>query len=384
VEVAGMPQRRSLVPFAVATLFTVGVAMTADAGTRIERKAWGTNAVGQEVELFTLSRPGAPTVAVTSHGAYIVSILAPDRDGKVAEVTLGHADLAGYLDDGPYLGAVVGRYANRIAQGRFTLDGKTYTLVQNNGPNSLHGGPEGFHRKLWTPRIVEGPDGDALELSYVSPDGEEGFPGTLTAKVTYSLTGDGGLRLDYAATTDAPTVVNLTNHAYFNLAGDGAGDVLGHRLLLEADAFTPVDETLIPTGELRPVEGTPFDFREPVAIGARIDEPDPQLERGGGYDHNFVVRGTAGELRRAARVVEPGSGRVLEVLTTEPGVQLYTGNFLDGSVVGRSGKPYGKREGFCLETQHYPDSPNQPGFPSVVLRPGETHEETTVFRFSTE
>ncbi len=369
---------------AVATLSILGVAMTADAGTRIEKKAWGVNAAGQQVELFTLSREGAPTVAVTSHGAYIVSILAADRDGTLADVTLGHGDLPGYLEDGPYLGAVVGRYANRIAQGRFSLDGKAYTLARNNGPNALHGGPEGFHRRLWTPRIVSGPEGESLELSYTSPDGEEGFPGTLTATVTYSLTSDGGLRLDYAATTDAATVVNLTNHAYFNLAGEGAGDILGHRLRLEADSFTPVDETLIPTGELRPVEGTPFDFREPTAIGARIDDPDPQLERGGGYDHNFVVRGAAGELRRAARVVEPGSGRVLEVLTTEPGVQVYTGNFLDGSVVGKSGTPYGRREGFCLETQHYPDSPNHPDFPSVVLRPGETYEQTTIFRFDTE
>ena len=379
-----MPRRREVFRFAVATLSILGVAMTADAGTRIERKAWGTNVAGQRVELFTLTREGAPTVAVTSHGAYIVSILAADRDGTVADVTLGHADLPGYLEDGSYLGAVVGRYANRIAQGRFSLDGKAYTLARNNGPNALHGGPEGFHRKLWTPRIVSGPEGESLELSCTSPDGEEGFPGTLTATVTYSLTSDGGLRLDYAAATDVATVVNLTNHAYFNLAGEGAGDVLGHRLQLEADSFTPVDETLIPTGELRPVEGTPFDFREPTAIGARIDDPDPQLERGGGYDHNFVVRGAAGELRRAARVVEPGSGRVLEVLTTEPGVQLYTGNFLDGSVVGKSGTPYGRREGFCLETQHYPDSPNHPDFPSVVLRPGETYEQTTIFRFDTE
>jgi aldose 1-epimerase len=358
--------------------------MTADAGTRIERKDWGTSPDGRTVELFTLTREGAPTVTVTSHGAYLVSVLAPDREGTVVDVVLGYADLAGYQQDGPYLGAVVGRYANRIARGEFTLDGKTYTLARNNGPNSLHGGPDGFHRKLWTARIVSGDDGQALELTYVSPDGEEGFPGTLTATVVYSLSSDGGLRLDYSATTDAPTVLNLTNHAYFNLAGEGDGDVLGHEMQIEADAFTPVDETLIPTGELRSVEGTALDFRQPVALGKRIDADEEQMRIGGGYDHNLVIRGTAGELRPAARAVEPGSGRVLEVLTTQPGMQLYTGNFLDGTVVGKSGKPYGRREGFCLETQHFPDSPNQEAFPSVVLRPGQRYEESTVFRFGTE
>ena len=379
-----MPGRRSLFRFALCTLSIVGVAMTADAGTRIERKAWGATPEGQPVELFTLSREGAPTVAVTSRGAYIVSILAPDRDGNTVDVVLGYASSEGYIGDTGYLGAVVGRYANRIAGGAFTLDGERYTLERNNGPNHLHGGPEGFHRKVWSARVVPGAGGDALELTCVSPDGEEGYPGTLTATVIYSLTADGGLRLDYSATTDAPTVVNLTNHAYFNLAGEGSGDVLGHELQIEADAFTPVDETLIPTGELRSVEGTPLDFRQPVLLGARIDDPYPQIRIGGGYDHNFVVRGPVGELRLAARVVESRSGRVLEVLTTEPGMQLYSGNFLDGSIVGKSGRPYGKREGFCLETQHYPDSPNQPHFPSVVLHPGETYEQTTVFRFSAQ
>jgi aldose 1-epimerase len=372
-------------PFAVFTqlaLMIVGVTMTAEAATRIDRKAWGTTPEGRTVELFTLSREGAPTVAVSTLGAYVVSILAPDREGRVADVTLGYRNLDGYLGDTAHLGAVVGRYANRIARGEFSLGGETYTLARNNGPNHLHGGPTGFGRRLWTPRVVTGPEGDALELTYVSVDGEEGYPGTLTATVVYSLAADGGLRLDYSATTDAPTILNLTNHAYFNLAGEGAGDVLGHEMQIEADAFTPVDETLIPTGELRPVEGTPLDFRRPVALGARIDDPDPQLQIGGGYDHNFVVRGTPGELRLAARVYEPKSGRVLEVLTTQPGMQLYTGNFLDGSIVGQSGTAYEKRGGFCLETQHFPDSPNQAGFPSVVLEPGQRYEESTVFRFS--
>ena len=377
-----MPRRWPFQVSAILALTILGVAMTAKAGTRIERKTWGTTPEGQAVELFTLTREGAPTVAVTSHGAYIVSILAADREGRTVDVVLGYGDLAGYLGDTGYLGAVVGRYANRIAAGTFSLGGQQYTLARNNGPNALHGGPQGFHKKVWAARVVSGPDGDTLELSCVSPDGEEGYPGTLTATVVYSLTADGGLRLDYSATTDAPTVVNLTNHAYFNLAGEGSGDVLGHEMQLEADAFTPVDDTLIPTGELRPVEGTPFDFRTPVAIGARIDDPHPQLQVGGGYDHNFVVRGTPGELRLAARVYEPGSGRVLEVLATNPGVQVYTGNFLDGSIAGKSGRAYEKRGGFCLETQHFPDSPNQPTFPSVVLEPGGRYEQTTVFRFS--
>jgi aldose 1-epimerase len=356
--------------------------MNANAATRIERKPYGTTPAGEAVELFTFTRASAPRVSVTNLGGHIVEILAPDRQGKLADVTLGYKDFAGYLADTSYFGSLVGRYANRIAKGRFTLDGKTYTLATNNGPNSLHGGPTGFQKRVWAAKVVSGPDGDALELTYVSRDGEEGYPGTLTAKVVYSLRADGGLVIDYEATTDAPTVVNLTNHAYFNLAGEGEGTILGHEMQIEADAMTPVDPTLIPTGEKWTVEGTPFDFRKPVAIGARIDAPDEQLKFGGGYDHNYVLRGKAGELRPAARVVEPKSGRVLEMLTTEPGVQFYSGNFLDGSVTGKSGKPYVKRGAFCLEAQHFPDSPNQPSFPSVVLRPGETYRQTTVYRFS--
>jgi len=367
---------------ALAALSSLGAAMTANAATRIERKPYGTTPAGEAVELFTFTRASAPGVSVTNLGGHIVEILAPDRQGKLADVTLGYKDFAGYLADTSYFGSLVGRYANRIAKGRFTLDGKTYTLATNNGPNSLHGGPTGFQKRVWSAKVVSGPDGDALELTYVSRDGEEGYPGTLTAKVVYSLRADGGLVIDYEATTDAPTVVNLTNHAYFNLAGEGEGTILGHEMQIEADATTPVDPTLIPTGEKWTVEGTPFDFRKPVAIGARIDAPDEQLKFGGGYDHNYVLRGKAGELRPAARVVEPKSGRVLEMLTTEPGVQFYSGNFLDGSVTGKSGKPYVKRGAFCLEAQHFPDSPNQPSFPSVVLRPGETYRQTTVYRFS--
>jgi len=378
-----MDHRSSLLRRAAFLAFVLGVEMTADAATRIERKPYGTAPGGGAAELFTLTRGGL-TVAVTSWGGYVVKILAPDREGKVADVTLGYADAAGYFGDTGYMGALVGRYANRIARGEFTLDGRKYMLARNNGPNALHGGPGGFHKRLWTPKVVSGPDGDAVELTYVSPDGEEGYPGTLTATVVYSLTADGGLRMDYTATTDRATVVNLANHAYFNLAGEGSGDVLGHELRIEADALTPVDETLIPTGESRPVAGTPFDFRKPAAIGARIAADDPQLRAGGGYDHNFVLRGRAGELRLAVRVHEPGSGRVLEVHTTEPGVQFYSGNFLDGSVVGKSGRPYQHRGGFCLEAQHFPDSPNRPEFPSVVLRPGETYRQTTVYRFDVQ
>ena len=371
--------RRSLL--ALAVLSSLGGAMNAHAATRIERKPYGKTPAGDAVDVFTFTRSGAPTVSITNLGGYIVAILAPDRLGTVADVTLGYRDFAGYLGDTSFFGCLVGRYANRIAKGHFALDGRTYTLAVNNGPNSLHGGPTGFQKRVWTARIVSGADGDALELVYVSKGGEEGYPGTLTAKVVYALRADGGLEIDYTATTGAPTVVNLTNHAYFNLAGEGAGDVLGHEMQIEADAITPVDATLIPTGEVRPVEGTPFDFRTPVAIGARIDGADAQLKAGGGYDHNFVLRGKSGELRLAARVVEPKSGRVLEVLTTEPGVQFYSGNFLDGSVTGKSGKPYVKRSGFCLEAQHFPDSPNQPSFPPVVLRPGQTYRQTTVYRF---
>jgi aldose 1-epimerase len=256
-------------------------------------------------------------------------------------------------------------------------------LATNNGPNHLHGGIHGFGKKVWGARVLSGPHGEALELTLLSPDNDEGYPGSLNAKVVYSLRSDNGLEIDYTATTSKPTVVNLTNHAYFNLAGEGSGDILGHEILIEADQFTPVDADLIPTGELRPVKGTPLDFTKPTAIGARIDDPYEQMVKGGGYDHNLVLRGPDGKLRLAARVSEPRSGRVIEVLTTQPGLQFYSGNFLDGSFGGKAGKPYARRHGFCLETQHFPDSPNQPKFPSVVLRPGETYHETTVYRFTT-
>jgi aldose 1-epimerase len=363
----------------LAFLALSGAAMTTQAATRIEKKPFGRTDAGEAL-LFTLSREGSPTVAITNQGGFIVSIVAKDRAGKAADVTLGYKGFDGYVKGKDFLGCLVGRYANRIARGEFTLDGKKHTLAKNNGPNALHGGPTGFHSRLWTPKVVGGPEGEALELTYVSKDGEEGYPGTLTARVVYSLRADGGLVIDYSATTDAPTIVNLTNHAYFNLSGEGEGTILGHEMQIEADTYTPVDPTLIPTGEMARVEGTPFDFRKATPIGARIESADEQLKRGGGYDHNYVLRGKAGELRLVARVVEPGSGRALEVFTTEPGIQFYSGNFLDGSITGKSGKPYVRRGGFCLEAQHYPDSPNRPEWPSVVLRPGQTYRHTTVYR----
>ncbi|HEY3861097.1 MAG TPA: aldose epimerase family protein [Verrucomicrobiae bacterium] len=343
----------------------------------ITRAPFGVAPDGLAVELFTLRRPGGIEARICTYGGIIVSLKTPDRNGRLDDVVLGCDDLAGYLALSPYLGALVGRYANRIAQAAFTVDGVKYNLAANNGPNALHGGRKGFDKAVWQAAPVG--TGARLVLSYLSKDGEEGYPGNLSVEAAYSLTEDHGLRLDFTATTDKTTVVNLTQHAYFNLAG--GGDVLGHEVQIDADRFTPVDATLIPTGELRPVAGTPFDFRQPMAIGARIEQDDEQLKRGQGYDHNFVLNHPTGRLDVVARVREPGTGRVLEVLTTEPGVQLYTGNFLNGAVKGKDGRVYGRRSGFCLEAQHFPDSPNQPAFPPVTLKPGEVFRSTIVFRF---
>jgi aldose 1-epimerase len=372
-----MHEKRVLVA-AIAAL--LGGASMVLAGTRIESEPFGTLPDGRSAAIYTL-RNGAVTVRITNYGGRIVSVVAPDRKGQTADVVLGFKTLAEYLKDASFQGAIVGRYGNRIAKGRFTLDGKTYSLPINNPPNHLHGGPEGFYTKLWTAAVQKEKGGDALELTYVSPDGEQGYPGTLTSKVVYSLGDDGGLRLEYTATTDSPTILNLTNHAYFNLAGEGSGDVLGEEMQIEADAFTPVDATLIPTGERKPVAGTPFDFTKPTPIGAHIEDKDPQLAIGKGYDHNFVLRGPVGTLRLAVRVVDPKSGRALEVLTTEPGLQFYSGNFLDGTITGKGGHVYGRRSGFCLETQHYPDSPNHANFPTTILEPGALYKSRTVFAF---
>ncbi|WP_232049935.1 aldose epimerase family protein [Actinoplanes sp. OR16] len=319
-------------------------------------------------------------VRILSYGGIIQSIEVPDRDGVTANVALGFADVQGYIDHpGPYFGAIIGRYGNRIAKGRFTLDGASYAVPVNNGSNSLHGGVTGFDRRVWKCREISG----GIELSHVSPDGDQGFPGELSTTVTYTLTDDNDLRIDYAATTDAPTVVNLTNHSYFNLTGAGSGsDVYGHLLQINASGFLEVDGGLIPSGEILPVDGTALDFRTPVAIGERIRSNEPQLLLGGGYDHNWVLDGDG--LREVARVVEPRSGRTLTVLTTEPGMQFYSGNFLDGTFAGAEGSAYRQGDGFALETQHFPDSPNHPSFPSTVLRPGETYRSTTIYRFGVE
>jgi aldose 1-epimerase len=351
-------------------------------GRGITKETWGKTATGETVERYTLTNAKGASVQIITLGGTVTSIKVPDRAGALGEVTLGFDSLEGYLKPHPFFGVLVGRYGNRIGNATFTLDGKTYTLAKNNGENSLHGGRKGFDKYVWKAREVPSRDGLAIELTHVSPDGDEGFPGALTATVVYTWTDANGLRIDYTATTDKPTVVNLTNHAYFNLSSGAASTILDHELMLAADHFTPVDKGLIPTGEIRAVKGTPFDFTTSRKIGQHIDATDEQIQFGGGYDHNFVLKGNAGSMRMAARVVERTSGRVMDVTTTEPGVQFYTGNFLDGTLVGRGGTTYGKRAGFCLETQHYPDSPNKPKFPSVVLRPGEKYRTSTQYTFS--
>ena len=348
----------------------------------ITSASFGNTATGEPVVLYTLSGSGGMTAAITTYGGAVVSLTAPDRDGNFADVLLGFDTVAGYERDTAFLGAIIGRYGNRIGKAAFSLDGETYTLPGNDNGNCLHGGSHGFDTRIWAAEPIDGSDGPALKLTYVSVDGEEGFPGTLAVTVIYTLTADNTLRIDYKATTDKKTVVNMTNHSYFNLAGAGSGDILGHELMIAADRYTPVDEGLIPIGEPAPVDGTPFDFRTATAIGARIGDNNEQLIHGRGYDHNWVLNSQDGSLALAARLTEPATGRVLEVLTTEPGMQFYSGNFLDGSAIGKDGVAHEYRSGLCLETQHYPDSPNRPDFPSTVLDPGDTYRTTTVFRFS--
>jgi aldose 1-epimerase len=354
-----------------------------EAKTTVTTQPFGKMPDGTPVEIFTLS-DGTVEAQIISYGGILVSLKAPDRNGNSADLVLGFDDLAGYVANsnapkgGAFFGALVGRYANRIALGTFTLDGKKYSLPINNAPNSLHGGPHGFNNVVWKAKQIA----DGVELSYLSKDGEAGYPGNLTATVRYTLE-KGELKIDYSATTDKDTVVNLTNHSYFNLAGQGKGDILQHRLTLQASRFTPVDAGLIPTGELKPVAGTPFDFTKPTAIGERIDADDEQLKLGHGYDHNWVLDATGGKVAPAADVFDPTSGRVLQVLTTEPGIQFYTSNFLDGSIKGKGGVSYGKHAALCLETQHFPDSPNHPDFPTTELKPGRKYHTVTVFKFST-
>ena len=353
----------------------------------------GVTVDGKAIEEYMLTNARGIEVRAITYGGIIRSLKVPDRSGKIADIVLGFDTAKGYLSDPPppYFGAIIGRYGNRIAKGQFTLDGHTYTLAKNNGPNSLHGGNRGFDKVVWAAEGRQSADGASVVFTRTSPDGEEGYPGNLQVRVTYTLTDANDLIVDYHATTDKATPVNLTQHSYFNLAGEGSGDILSHELMINADRYTPVDDTLIPTGELASVQGTPFDFRKATAIGARIDANDPQIKKGPGYDHNWVLNGagkgerrgaTASELILAARLSDPKSGRTMEIRTTEPGLQFYSGNFLDGTIKGKSGHVYGKHTGLCLETQHFPDSPNHPDFPSTILRPGKTYESRTVFHFS--
>jgi aldose 1-epimerase len=346
----------------------------------VTSKPFGTTRDGRQARLYTLASQTGLQAAITDYGGAIVSLQVPDRVEKAADVVLGYDSLAGYEADKPYLGAIIGRFANRIARGKFTLNGVTHALPRNNGENSLHGGTTGFNKKLWTAREIAS---NSLEMTYLSPDGEEGYPGELLAKVVYTLTDQNELKIDYSATTNKNTIVNLTNHSYFNLSGQGEGDILGHEVTIHARYFTPVNANLIPTGEIRSVQGTPLDFTKRTAVGARISVDDEQLKLAGGYDHNWIpAREGDRALVLAAEVYEPASGRVLQVLTTQPGIQFYSGNFLDGSARGKEGKVYNRRFGFCLETQAYPDAPNHPNFPSAELYPGQQYREATVFKFS--
>jgi aldose 1-epimerase len=345
----------------------------------ISQAPFGKTADGTPVEIYTLRNAKGCEARIMTYGGIVVSLKVPDKTGNFGDVVLGYDKLDDYVKNNPFFGALVGRYGNRIAKGKFTLAGKEYTLALNNAPNNLHGGPIGFDKRVWKATTLLTADGPVLQLNYLSKDGEEGFPGNLKVTAAYTLMADNGLLLTYTATTDKATLCNLTQHSYFNLAGKG--DVLNDLVYINADKFTPVDNTLIPTGELKPVEGTPFDFRTATAVGARINADDEQIKFGNGYDHNWVINKPLGKLGLVARVTEPTTGRIMEVLSTEPGVQFYTGNFLDGSITGKGGQVYQRRSGLCFEPQHYPDSPNHPQFPSAELKPGQTYQNTILYRF---
>ncbi|NQU10218.1 galactose mutarotase [bacterium] len=357
-----------------------GCAALRDQPGALTAAPFGTTADGRAVQLYTLRNGQGCEVKITNYGGTVVSLSVPDRQGMLGDVVLGFDRLVDYLQDSPYFGCLIGRYANRIARGTFSIDGTTYSLATNNPPNHLHGGIKGFDKVVWSARAFWSRRGPALELRHVSRDGEEGYPGRLDVKAVYTLTEDNELQLDLEARADRDTICNLTGHSYFNLAGPG--DILGHILMIDAKQFTPIDQTLIPTGQLPPVDGTPFDFRQPTPIGARIDQDHPQLKSGNGYDHNWVLDKPADVLALAATVYEPRSGRVLEVWTTAPGIQFYSGNFLDGHHVGKGGQAYAFRSGLCLEPQFFPDSPNQPAFPSPVLKAGDTYRHSIIYRFS--
>jgi aldose 1-epimerase len=372
----------TLLAAALSLAFFAGCSTPAPTKGEISKAPFGKAQDGAPVDIYTLRNTRGMEARISAYGGIVVSLKAPDRDGNFSDIVLGYDKLDDYLKSSPYFGALIGRYGNRIARGKFILDGVTYTLATNNYPNALHGGNKGFDKVVWTAKALKTVDGPQLELTYFSKDGEEGYPGNLSVKAVYTLTEDNALRLDYAAASDKDTVINLTQHSYFNLAGKG--DILGHEVHINANRFTPVDSTLIPTGELKPVDGTPFDFRKPTAIGARINQNDEQLKFGKGYDHNWVINKPMGLLGLMAYVYEPATGRILEVWSTEPGLQFYSGNFLDGTLTGKGGRVYQFRNGFCMEPQHYPDSPNQPSFPSVVLSPGQVYKNTIIYRFSTK
>ena len=357
-------------------------AAIAHAQATVTKANFGKTASGEDVDIYTLKNVNGVEARITNYGGIVVSLRVPDRNGKFDDVVLGFNDFNSYLKNDPYFGAIIGRYGNRIAKGRFKLNGVEYKLAVNNGENHLHGGIKGFDKVVWTGRETKTPAGPAVVLTYLSKDSEEGYPGNLRARVVYTLTNKDELKIEYSATTDKPTVLNLTHHSYFNLLGEGNGDILSHHVTINADRFLPTDAGAIPTGELRKVAGTPFDFLKATTIGARINDADEQLKLGNGYDHTWVINGRAGTLRHAATAYEPISGRTMQVWSTEPGMQFYTGNFLDGTLTGKSNKLYPRRSGFCFETQHYPDSPNQPKFPTTTLRKGQVYRSTTVYRFT--
>jgi aldose 1-epimerase len=376
--------KRFIITLGLVTLFgsVCGRITTIEAKPKIEKQPFGKTENLTPVDLYTLTNDKGVEARITTYGGIVVSLKVPDRNARLGDVVLGYENLEGYLTNSSYFGALIGRYGNRIAKGSFQLGGTPYQLAQNNGDNHLHGGVVGFDKVIWKAKELWGEDEVGLQLTYLSHDGEEGYPGNLSVTVVYTLTNNNELKIDYSATTDKKTIANLTNHSYFNLAGNG--DILGHELMLKADRFTPVDKGLIPTGELSSVEGTPMDFTTPTAIGARINQNDEQLIYGLGYDHNWVLNNSGGKLALAAKIFEPTSGRVMKVYTTQPGIQFYSGNFLDGSITGKNGEIYYKHFGFCLETQHFPDSPNHSNFPSTSLNPGQRYKQTTIYKFSAQ
>jgi len=372
----------NLILLGAGLLLLVGCGGQSGSGAKVKQEKFGEMPDGRQVNLYTLESSTGMIAKITDLGGSVTTLYVPDAGGHLADVVLGFNSVEDYYTSN--MGAIVGRYANRIGGARFTLDGTEYTLARNNGENSIHGGNKGFDDVLWDATPVESEDGPSLQLNYLSKDGEEGYPGNLSVKVVYTLTKENALRIEYTATTDKPTVLNLTNHSYFNLSGEGKGSILDQEIMMNANQFLAVSQDLVPTGQILDVKGTPMDFTTLKPIGADIDAPYRQLQYGEGYDHCWVLNKPVGEMGLAAKVVDPNSGRVMEVYTTEPGVQFYTGNHLDGSLVGKSGAAYVKRSGFCLEVEHYPDSPNHPNFPSTVLRPGDEYTQTTLYKFSTQ